>query len=49
MLRWILQRGLIVVAKTASIASRMSENRLVLNFFRIEDEMMQLSILATPE
>jgi 2,5-diketo-D-gluconate reductase A len=48
MLRWGLQRGLIVVAKTAT-ASRMNENRDVLNFSLTDDEMMQLDTLTTSE
>lgn len=48
MLRWGLQRGLIVVAKT-STSSRMKENRDVLGFSLTEDEMMQLDALTTPE
>lgn len=48
MLRWSLQRGLIVVAKTAT-ASRMHENRDILNFSLTNDEMMQLDTLTTVE
>lgn len=48
MLRWSLQRGLIVVAKTAT-ASRMNENRDILNFSLTDDEMMQLDTLTTSE
>lgn len=48
MLRWSLQRGLIVVAKTAT-ASRMHENRDMFDFSLTDDEMMQLDTLTTSE
>ena len=48
MLRWGLQRRLIVVAKTAT-ASRMNENRDILDFSLTDDEMMQLDTLTTSE
>lgn len=46
MLRWGLQKRLIVVAKTSS---RMKENRDITDFSLTEDEMQQLDALTTPE
>jgi methylglyoxal/glyoxal reductase len=46
MLRWGLQKGLIVIAKTNS---RMKENRDIANFSLTVDEMQQLDALTTPE
>jgi diketogulonate reductase-like aldo/keto reductase len=46
MLRWVLQKGLIVIAKTNS---RMKENRDIIDFSLTADEMQQLDALTTPE
>mmetsp|Transcript_7634 Transcript_7634/g.17533 ORF Transcript_7634/g.17533 Transcript_7634/m.17533 type:complete len:305 (-) Transcript_7634:358-1272(-) len=48
MLRWGLQKGLVVVAKT-STKSRMTENRDIFNFCLSEDEMGRLDEMTTPE
>jgi diketogulonate reductase-like aldo/keto reductase len=46
MLRWGLQKGLIVVAKTKS---RMKENRDVMDFSLTAEEIRDLEILTTSE
>jgi len=46
MLRWGLQKGLIVVAKTSS---RMKENRDIADFSLEDDEIQQLDALTAPE
>ena len=45
-LRWGLQKGMIVVAKTSS---RMKENRDIFNFSLTDDEMQQLDALTRKE
>lgn len=45
MLRWVLQKGLIVIAKTNS---RMKENRDITDFSLTADEMQQLDALTSP-
>lgn len=46
MLRWGLQKGLIVVAKTSS---RMKENRDITDFSLTNEEILQLDALTTTE
>lgn len=48
MLRWALHKGLIVAAKTSTLA-RMQENRSVLHFHINDQDMVQLDELTTPE
>jgi diketogulonate reductase-like aldo/keto reductase len=48
MLRWAIQKGLIVVTKTATL-ERMSENRNLWHFFLSHDEMNMLDALTTEE
>jgi len=48
MLKWSLQKGLIVVAKTANV-SRMHENRSIMHFLLPDDEMALLDSLTTEQ
>lgn len=48
MLRWCLQKGLIVICKTSN-PSRMAENRSIMHFSLSKEDIIQLDLLTTDE